>query len=1020
MFREKKIMAKGLKAAAFAAAYITLASSSATAAEERVRVRTGDYTGFGRIVLEWPYEVGYSFRQVGDKVRIRFTRPGQFERSAFRRPPRNASGITVNSGVIEISIKPGTRPSVYQARAGEQVIIDLHDPQTNEARPEPPAAPNAASSPTAASGSGRDGQRQSVNGRPITHGPTNSLPPAAGGTAATSNRRPSANTINQTPVAQANPTGTLAPTNAPPSTAPIAAASSPPVPPPPSGAPGFVPPSFQREQVAAETILPPNDSTAVAVRLISASPQSALAIVIPSARDTGMALIRRGDAVFAIFDEPIKLNLTALRTDPTLVGATATVLANAAILRIPLAANLWLRAGRLGTNWTIEAVREQPALQSIPVEPTQDPLARIMLPTSNPSRSMTIPDPVTGLPLLIGTVKVGASGIPQPRRMAEFDLVPTMLGVAILAKSDDVTLRTIRLGFSVEAGDTTGLAVTVDIGPVTGIDTSSFSRLFNFPSQSTEATVERVRENLATVASTPPLARGPARVAASQALMALGLPQEAHAMMALAFTEDSRSAAEHDAIAISAAAALLSGRLSEATGIEDPRLNGTDEIVLWRSLFSAAKGETAAAAPGFAATVPLLLSYPEGLRARILRTAAETLAEAEEVSAADRLLSAAPAGDPTLSYARARLMEAKGQDAYALSAYDAVANGRDRLARAKAIRRSTEMKLAAGNIGPAEAASVLENALYAWRGDLTEADTRVRIAELKRLAGDVRGAFAMLRETEQYFPERSPMLRSMLTETFMDTIEKASPSVSIPIFDSNMDLIPPGARGEGAILRVADGLVDLDLADRASTLLLQVIQRAKDPETKAALGSRLASVRLSEGDAAGAHEALASTAAENLPEPLASERTVLEARSIGKRGDLAKAAEMLRSLGRRGNLALSDMMAEAQDWQGAATALADHITGSVPTEGNITEGDRRNIARLAAYAALAGDNAALEMARTNYGTRMRTGPLAEAFQVLTSDPMQGLADLPRMQREIDILRAFPRRIDSFQAQSDKK
>jgi hypothetical protein len=44
---------------------------------------------------------------------------------------------------------------------------------------------------------------------------------------------------------------------------------------------------------------------------------------------------------------------------------------------------------------------------------------------------------------------------------------------------------------------------------------------------------------------------------------------------------------------------------------------------------------------------------------------------------------------------------------------------------------------------------------------------------------------------------------------------------------------------------------------------------------------------------------------------------------------------------------------------------------------------------------------------------MRNGPLAELFAVLTTDPLRGLADLPRLQRDLGLIRALPSRLEAL-------
>ena len=66
------------------------------------------------------------------------------------------------------------------------------------------------------------------------------------------------------------------------------------------------------------------------------------------------------------------------------------------------------------------------------------------------------------------------------------------------------------------------------------------------------------------------------------------------------------------AVGLGAAAALLAQRLDRAAPLLDPKLNGTQEVELWRALLQVERGE---AAPGdaasMAAALPILLAYPQ-------------------------------------------------------------------------------------------------------------------------------------------------------------------------------------------------------------------------------------------------------------------------------------------------------------------------------------------------------------------------------------------------------------------------
>jgi len=50
-------------------------------------------------------------------------------------------------------------------------------------------------------------------------------------------------------------------------------------------------------------------------------------------------------------------------------------------------------------------------------------------------------------------------------------------------------------------------------------------------------------------------------------------------------------------------------------------------------------------------------------------------------------------------------------------------------------------------------------------------------------------------------------------------------------------------------------------------------------------------------------------------------------------------------------------------------------------------------------------------------SRLPAGPLAGAFAALTADPLRGLDDLPRLQRELRIFRELPGRLEALRAAS---
>jgi hypothetical protein len=344
-----------------------------------------------------------------------------------------------------------------------------------------------------------------------------------------------------------------------------------------------------------------------------------------------------------------------------------------------------------------------------------------------------------------------------------------------------------------------------------------------------------------------------------------------------------------------------------------------------------------------------------------------------------------------------------------------VAQGRDREARARALRQAIELRLATGRLDAAGAAKAMDATLFAWRGDAEEVAARLRLAKLRQESGDARGALALLRETEAMFPESAPRIQPAIPAAFLAALSQGPALSAVALFDAYPELLPGDAAGEAAILLLADRLVALDLGERAAMLLGQAVVRAAGP-ARAALGLRQALLRLADDDAPGSLAALEASAATPLPEALATQRGILAARAQARLGQHEAAASALRALGAAGAEPLSQILLERQDWSGAATALAGHLREVLPAAPvPLDEQHRRLVLRQAALLVLSGDEVALAALREEYAPRIADGPMTEAFTMLTADQLRGLTDLPRLQRELQLFRGMPSRLEALRA-----
>ena len=762
----------------------------------------------------------------------------------------------------------------------------------------------------------------------------------------------------------------------------------------------------------------PGPATIAAVPAAMPPGAAGNAITVPFDPEVGAAAFRRGDTATVVFDQRRPIDVSALRSDAVFAAAEVLLLPSATLLRMPLARDLRLQLTRTRAGWSIAAVDAASPPSPQPIRPElSGPV--LQLAAEQPGKVVSIPDPETGLGLLVGTQRKPGQSVPITRRMPELTLLPTWQGVAVSPFSDALSLRSTIKGFVIEVG--AGRALALSPPPVEAIAEGAahqFSRRFDLPGQPLESLMLRLQAAVAVAAKTPAQARARKRLDVAQAMIALGFGAEAQSVIALAGIDDSRAAQSPDTAALAAVAAMLAGRPAEADGIDEPGLTGTDEIALWRAVRAAMLNEGApSAAAVFAANLPLLLAYPAPLRDRLLPLAVETMVLGGEQEAAQRLLDTRT-DDKRLGLARALALTQNsskegGELKPALEAFAQVAVGADRLARARALTRAVELRLAAGELTPVQAADALDRLIYSWRGDGRELALRQRVASLRRQASQWRIALALLRETEQMWPEQKAALRAQLGETFTAAVEQDAKSPLPPLdlvalADENADLIPEGAAGTSLAIRLAERLITLDLPKRAVPVLEKLVAVTPPGEARAELGSRLATMRLAQGDAAGAVAALAKSDAEGLPDALLQTRALGFARAAAALGDLPSAISALTQLASEPATALrAELLEAAKDWRGAEVALLDLAAKSVPAEGKLNEPQARLLLRLASAAAQAGDTATLTLLRERDTARLPDGKTADMLRLLTAAPVQGVSDLPRAAQEMKVARALP-------------
>ncbi len=886
---------------------------------------------------------------------------------------RNIAAVTGGGDMATITIAPGAR--LRTLRIGSRVVIDVSDP-------------DARSSPSRAAPSRPEAAPPTAHGSP---GPSvSAVPPTT--TSSAVSPPPPAVPAPGSPLAA--PPSTVAAPGVPRAAAP--ASSIPAAPAPATAAPDTPPPPNS----------PPQTTLALAVTTTPAVPGAKdRMVVLPFGPDVAAASFRHGQEAWIVFDDRRPLDLHEVAEDPVFAGAAVELLPSATLLRFKIPAGYAVLLHRRADGWSL--IGKEGTVGDPVVMPAVRS-TRLLFPVASPDQVVVVPNTDTGRNLLVGTLKAAGPGVPVTFKVPEFMVGPSWQGVVVEPASDRTVMHATPEGFAIETGSE--LSLLLENGAALA-SAALLTRRFDLPTDPVPVLLRRLQSQVQEAGQAAPQSRLSARKAAAQTMLALGLGPEAQSLLRLAVNEDPRAAMDADLAGLTAIAALLSGRPQEAGGLDNQELSGSDEIRLWHAVQLAMVDEASAeAAQAFAATAPLVFAYPTALRTRLLPLVAETMIAGGALPAADAILARLPE-DPLLAFARAARLEQKGDTAAALTLYDALAAGRDRLASARAATRAVLLRLSSGALTPGDAAEALERGFGDWRGDARERDLRLRTADIAAQAGKWRKAVAILRETAQLFPDDATVIGAKLTAILSDLLHGPGAS-SIP----PLDLVALAEENSSAfakadspdtLLLLADKLTSLDLPSRAGPVIEQLAASLPSGPNRAALGARLASLRLGEGDGVGAMAALATTTAADLAPDIQGQRGLLDARAHAMAHDTAGAIAILATLGTQAADELrAKLLGDDADWHGAASALADLAARSLPERGPLSPAQEDLLLRLASTQSRAGDDAALIALGRRQAGRM-SGARADMFRLLTSAPVTSVSELRRAGGELALARSVP-------------
>jgi hypothetical protein len=267
------------------------------------------------------------------------------------------------------------------------------------------------------------------------------------------------------------------------------------------------------------------------------------------------------------------------------------------------------------------------------------------------------------------------------------------------------------------------------------------------------------------------------------------------------------------------------------------------------------------------------------------------------------------------------------------------------------------------------------------------ADLYFRTGEYRQGFESVTAAVAsdpQSREVQALSDHAQRMFNDLFLNGLADSI---GPVEALGIYYDFRQLTPPGARGDEMIRNLARRLVRVDLLPQAADLLQYQLDNRLRGVARTEVASDLAVIYLAEHKPAEAMRVLNDTRLPDIPESLARQRRILEARALLDGGRDQLALDLVRDLtGQDVELMRIDAHWQAKRYAQAGQ-LIEALYGSGPAGVPLSKAARMGILQAGVGYALNNDEAGLARLRTKYSDAMVSSPEWPMFDYVTG-PIQ--------------------------------
>lgn len=669
------------------------------------------------------------------------------------------------------------------------------------------------------------------------------------------------------------------------------------------------------------------------------------------------------------------------------------------------------------------------------------------------NRVTEIQDPESGDTITIALVEIAKDVAGAAQSFVDFDVLPSLVGLAVIPKSDDLKIAKSEEGVLFSKPGGLKIAPERDILTANEVKKADHSaagtpkdaaHIYDFKNWQigTKQELSANQRLLMSVMSNQTEAKkAEGLIGLARLALSFNYAPEAMGYLELAKDMVPEIDSNPEFMALMGAAQTLSWKPKEAYQIfSNASLNDVADIPYWKSYTLAKLDDWQQAGKVLPNDTSIFENYSDDIKTPLVLTLVEVALRDGDIAKAKSFMDVVePLREGmSLPYASAydyllgEFNRQSKKPKEAKEIWKELSEGLDDLYRAKARFALTMMQLDAKEITEDKAVDNLEGLRYAWRGDDLEVSINNNLAKIYLKKNEPIKALTLMDLAKTLNPssDQGKKIDGDMREAFKglfapDKIKTLSPVDVLILYNDFASLMPPGADGQEITRQLAERMANADLLPRATALLKKQLDGGLQGGEGSTVALRLATLQIMDSKPDDALVSLDK--AETLLKGLSAEEVLpkqvdiglLRAKAYSLKGKPDEAFASLALLPQDENsLKLrADIAWRAKKWQDAADALELLVQNQdISLTRPLTDEQADLLLNWAVALYLADNRYVLANLRERYSDAMAATTKAQKFDVVTR-PRQAslLADKETINSIIDETTIFKDFLNSFKS-----